>query len=89
MIVTQDKKKEEKPLAKGTLTFRIDRCKGCELCVSVCPQHILALDTERVNLRDYHPVGCLDMSRCIGCGNCGIICPDGVIQVYIEEAQND
>jgi 2-oxoglutarate ferredoxin oxidoreductase subunit delta len=74
-------------LARGILTFRIDRCKGCELCVSVCPQNILALDQENVNVRDYHPIHCVEPARCIGCGNCGLICPDGVIQVFLEEVR--
>ena len=26
------------------LTFRQDRCKGCGLCVTACPKHILALE---------------------------------------------
>ena len=27
------------------LSFNRDKCKGCEICVSFCPMHILALDT--------------------------------------------
>ena len=26
------------------VTFNSDRCKGCELCTTVCPKHIVAID---------------------------------------------
>ena len=36
----------EVPMAKRyRVLFNKDKCKGCELCVSFCPMHILALDT--------------------------------------------
>lgn len=79
------KKKGDEKLGKGKLTLRIDRCKGCELCVLVCPEKILQIDQDTVNIKDYHPIMCIDMSRCIGCGNCATMCPDGVINVYREE----
>lgn len=72
-------------MAKAKLVFRIDRCKGCGLCVSVCPKKILAIDTSQVNKKDYRPVSCTDMDACIACGNCALMCPDGVISVYREE----
>lgn len=28
------------------LFFNSNRCKGCELCVAVCPKHILELGSE-------------------------------------------
>lgn len=72
-------------MAKGKLIFRKDRCKGCELCIPVCPERILQIDEENINIKDYHPIMCIDMARCIGCGNCALMCPDGAINVYIEE----
>ncbi|MDD6919628.1 MAG: 4Fe-4S binding protein [Eubacteriales bacterium] len=73
-------------MAKGKLTIRTDRCKGCKLCVSVCPKQILALEEVKVNAKGYHNVYVVDQDACIACGSCGIICPDGVINVYKEEA---
>ena len=72
-------------MGRGKLTFRKDRCKGCELCVLVCPGKILQIDQDTINAKDYHPIMCIDMARCIGCGNCALMCPDGVINVYMEE----
>ncbi len=66
---------------KGRVTFDRDRCKGCGLCVSVCPKHILALDTTVTNAKGYHPSGVTDMDQCIACTNCARMCPDSVITV--------
>lgn len=63
------------------LTFDRDRCKGCELCVSVCPKHILALDAAAVNVKGYHAAVCTDETLCIGCASCARICPDSIITI--------
>ncbi|MCL2618969.1 MAG: 4Fe-4S binding protein [Defluviitaleaceae bacterium] len=63
------------------LTFDTARCKGCQLCVSVCPKNILELDMSRVNSKGYNPIMCRDMSACIACAMCARICPDSVIKV--------
>ena len=31
------------------VTFDSDRCKGCGLCASVCPKHIVAIDQTVIN----------------------------------------
>ena len=63
------------------VTFDRDRCKGCELCVSVCPKHIVAIDLDVINRKGYHPSGVVDMAACIACASCAKICPDSVITV--------
>lgn len=73
-------------MKKGHVHFREERCKGCGLCVSVCPQHILALDQSRTNVGGYHPSTCVDQDKCIACGNCARICPDWVITVEREDS---
>ena len=62
------------------LTFRQDRCKGCGLCVTVCPKHILALDSG-TNVKGYHPASCTDETACIGCASCAKMCPDSIITI--------
>ncbi len=70
---------------KNKLVFERDKCKGCELCVSVCPKNILALDTV-TNKKGYFPAVCTDEEACIGCASCAKICPDSIISVYrVEE----
>jgi 2-oxoglutarate ferredoxin oxidoreductase subunit delta len=61
--------------------FAEDLCKGCELCVTVCPTKILKLDLTRVNLRGYFPAIVYNLAQCSGCGSCAKMCPDSVITV--------
>jgi len=63
-------------------------CKGCGLCVEVCPKSILKLDKSRVNQKGYNPVVCVDNDACISCAFCAVICPDTVITVNKEDKQN-
>jgi len=72
-------------MAKGQVIFNEERCKGCELCVSVCPVKIIKLQEVNINLQGYHPAGVIDEDKCIGCANCALICPDGAISVYIKD----
>ncbi|MFP3958853.1 MAG: 4Fe-4S binding protein [Spirochaetaceae bacterium] len=67
--------------AKGKVTFDTDRCKGCELCTSVCPVDIVVMDTGTINKKGYNPATVTDMDKCIACGNCAMMCPDQVIIV--------
>ena len=63
------------------VSFRQDRCKGCGLCVSVCPKKIIAIDSAVLNDKGYHPAGAIDMDKCIGCAFCATMCPDCVISI--------
>lgn len=56
-------------------------CKGCELCVSACPQEALQLSLERITPRGYHPAELLQ-ERCNGCGTCAVVCPEAALTVY-------
>ena len=33
------------------VTFKTDLCKGCGLCVSACPKHILAIAKDQIKDR--------------------------------------
>lgn len=68
-------------MAKGKVTIKQDRCKGCGLCVSVCPKGVLALDRGVINAKGYNPASAVKPEECIGCANCALICPDVVITV--------
>jgi len=61
--------------------FAEDLCKGCELCVTVCPTKSLKLDLTRVNARGYYPAIIYNLAECSGCGSCAKMCPDSVITV--------
>lgn len=67
----------------GTVAIDYDRCKGCGLCVAVCPQQVLALDQDRLNARGYHPAALVDPNgACTGCALCALVCPDVCFTVY-------
>lgn len=71
-------------MAKFQVVFKEDRCKGCELCVSVCPKKILSIEEMKVNVKGYRPAKMTDITQCIGCANCALVCPDGIISIYAE-----
>jgi 2-oxoglutarate ferredoxin oxidoreductase subunit delta len=68
-------------MAKGRIVIDVARCKGCRLCISVCPQEILTISSQ-LNESGYLPAQVTDMEKCTGCGVCAVICPDVCITVY-------
>ena len=69
------------------LEFNKDKCKGCELCIDVCPKKILALDAA-VNAKGYRPAGVANQAECIGCQSCAMMCPDLCITILeLEEGE--
>lgn len=69
--------------AKGWIVVSDLYCKGCELCVSECPQHVLALNMERLTPKGYHPAYQIN-EACTGCATCAVICPEAAITVFRE-----
>ena len=61
--------------------FTEERCKGCGLCISVCPKKILVF-SDHFNSSGYHPATCKSPEECIGCAMCARTCPDVVIEIY-------
>jgi 2-oxoglutarate ferredoxin oxidoreductase subunit delta len=63
-----------------------DRCKGCGLCVSVCPKKVLEISQEG-NAMGYFPVHQARPGDCVFCTICCIMCPDVAIQVTEAEEE--
>jgi 2-oxoglutarate ferredoxin oxidoreductase subunit delta len=59
-----------------------ERCKGCSLCVDVCPPHVLALDAGIVNAMGHHPARLVDPAGCTSCAKCARVCPDAVFTIF-------
>ena len=74
-------------MARGTVVFNIETCKGCELCIDACPQKSLAL-SPNINGQGYH-YAVLVQNNCTGCVNCSLVCPDAVITVYRENKKKE
>lgn len=56
-------------------------CKGCLLCVALCPKKVLAMQKNKASV--------VDPDACIGCQLCEIYCPDFAISVSKIDNEND
>ena len=68
--------------ANGSIFVNELYCKGCELCVSACPQHVIGM-ADHLTPKGYHPAELIG-EGCTGCVICAIVCPDAAITVYRE-----
>lgn len=66
------------------VTIDKDRCKGCELCVSVCPEKVLAM-SEEINSKGYFYARVVNQPACTACRFCAMMCPDVAIEIAVEE----
>ena len=57
-----------------------NRCKGCLLCTTVCPEGLLQ-QAQRLNSSGFRVVE-PNEDGCTGCAFCAEICPDYAITVY-------
>ena len=71
-------------MAKLMVIIDTDSCKGCELCISVCPKQVLTVDKTNFNARGVYPVKTDKQEECIGCASCALMCPDGVLTIQKE-----
>jgi len=59
-------------------------CKGCLICVEICPKKALK-PSDRINPKGYILPKEDDMSRCTGCKLCEQMCPDFAIAIETED----
>lgn len=72
--------------AKGKIVIDRERCKGCLLCVEVCPTHFIEVDSN-LNQKGYSPARTKETlaegeKGCTGCTSCATVCPEVAIEVY-------
>jgi 2-oxoglutarate ferredoxin oxidoreductase subunit delta len=67
----------------GKIIINTERCKGCGLCVTVCPKGCIVI-SKQSNKSGYFPAEA-NNTDCTGCAVCAIICPDVAIEVYRED----
>ena len=68
----------------GKIKMNTQKCKGCFLCVSVCPKKAL-YDSGRINEKGYKIIA-VDEEKCISCGICATVCPDAALELREEDS---
>ena len=52
-------------------------CKGCEICVDICPRDVLIMQDFVAKV--------VQIDQCTGCMMCELLCPDFAIVVHPQE----
>jgi len=68
-------------MMRATVTIDVETCKGCALCVPVCPPAVLSM-SQAVNGKGYRYPELIE--GCTGCELCAKVCPDYCFAVYRE-----
>jgi 2-oxoglutarate ferredoxin oxidoreductase subunit delta len=69
-------------MSRGYIVIDEKRCKGCELCTTVCPKGVIEM-ADHFSAKGYRPARLVDPGGlCTGCALCATICPDVAITVY-------
>ncbi len=56
------------------------RCKGCNICISICPKQVFVKSIKRGDYGANIPEA-KNQDKCIECRMCERMCPDGAIDV--------
>ena len=57
----------------STLTLHEDKCKGCGVCIDVCPHDVFEMTDDKVRIKNKD--GCMECSACV------INCPFSALDV--------
>jgi 2-oxoglutarate ferredoxin oxidoreductase subunit delta len=71
---------------RGKIVIDRERCKGCSLCMPVCPQKVI-ITSSKLNQKGYSPAEFKENlaegeKGCTGCAMCATVCPEVAIEVY-------
>ena len=73
------------PLARKAKEILVDGklCKGCHICIAVCPHNVLA-KSDKVDNRGFYLPIVVDLDACVVCRLCEMECPD--FAIYVNES---
>ena len=57
-------------------------CKGCYICVDVCPVEGIFFIEDDISERGFRPIDVKNMEKCTGCKLCELLCPDLAIEIH-------
>ena len=72
---------------KSKVEINQDQCKGCEICVMICPKGSLKIDRNVFNVNGFHPAKFAyhgENGNCNACGLCYFVCPDYAIKKIMK-----
>lgn len=73
-------------VARAKVDINKEQCKGCLLCIEVCPLHCLTV-SEQMNTLGCYPIE-YTVDTCTGCGMCYQICPDVCITITSNDSKS-
>ncbi len=56
-----------------SLSFDAAKCRGCGMCLTVCPHAVFQMEKSKVRIAD--------RDACMECGACARNCPEGALAV--------
>ncbi|MCD4655736.1 4Fe-4S binding protein [bacterium] len=65
------------PKKVSEIKIREAWCKGCGICVDVCPKAVLTMSNYKAIV--------VNLEACIACGRCEDACPDFCLEVVVED----
>ncbi len=67
----------------GKIIIDTELCKGCGLCIVVCPKNSITISKHSNKNGYFHAQ--TDNTDCTGCAMCAIICPETIVEVWHDE----
>jgi 2-oxoglutarate ferredoxin oxidoreductase subunit delta len=65
---------------QGQVYLIPERCKGCNICIELCPQEVLRVSNQ-TNAKGYHLPEIVPSKEraCVHCEFCSVVCPEFAI----------